>query len=52
MPLESVHELGKVLVLQVRCPEGHKLPVWVPPGVQVEIYCRRCGRMYAENPVK
>ena len=37
--------MSPVMVV-VRCPYGHKLPVSVPQGTPVEIICRQCGREF------
>lgn len=35
-----------IVMVKVRCPLGHALPVHVPSGTKVSYYCRTCGREY------
>lgn len=34
------------VLVKVRCPMGHILPVSVPAGTVLRLYCRACGREY------
>lgn len=35
-----------IVMVRVRCPYGHKLPVNVPEGTPVIFRCLQCGREF------
>ena len=45
-PTPGVKPLTTIVLVKVRCPMGHALPVSVESGAFVTYRCRSCGREY------
>lgn len=45
--MTPVATIETIVLTQVKCPLGHRLPVWLPAGIVHEMHCRKCGRRYS-----